>query len=67
MNKGYPVLADQDADAILKRSGQYGFRCFFGVHSWAYHGWPLYARRTISMHTICVRCGELKWIDLVEP
>lgn len=68
MNQRYPALSPKDAESVGEKAltGQFGIRCFFGIHRWAYYGYPLYSPRPISLRTVCSRCGWLKDIHLLS-
>lgn len=68
MSLGYRALSPREAEAVEEKAlaYQFGIRCFFGIHRWAYYGWPLYSLRPISLRVVCSRCGWLKDIHLLS-
>lgn len=63
----YTIISRKAAEDVQQRAlaGQFGLRCFLGIHEWVRHGSPIEAQRYIAVYTRCWRCGWLKDIEML--
>lgn len=53
-----PMLSDEQTAALLERTGDYGVRCFLGIHQKVVCLWPTGNGPKVSRRVACYRCGE---------